>query len=172
MNTRTIMLFPQFENIEVINNIRKKYDPLADLVLPHITLVFPFESEISNEELYLYLDGCLCDMHPFEIELKGFTKQENVYGNYLFLKVVKGIDMIKNIHDALYKNKLKQFDRGYEYVPHMTVGKISSIELLDRAFNDVNKCKDKFITMINKISVEMIGEHEESNIVIEYFLKN
>jgi hypothetical protein len=44
MNTRTIMIFPQFDNIEVINNIRTKYDPLADLVLSHVTLVFPFES--------------------------------------------------------------------------------------------------------------------------------
>lgn len=25
-----------------INNIRKNYDPLADLILPHITLAFPF----------------------------------------------------------------------------------------------------------------------------------
>ncbi|MPQ44814.1 hypothetical protein [Clostridium tarantellae] len=33
------------KNINVITNIRKKYDPLADLVLPHITLVFPFESD-------------------------------------------------------------------------------------------------------------------------------
>lgn len=46
MITRTIMIFPEFENIDVINDIRNKYDPLADLVLPHITLVFPFDSEL------------------------------------------------------------------------------------------------------------------------------
>ena len=51
MNTRTIMIFPEFDNIDVINDIRKKYDPLVDLVLPHITLVFPFDSELTNEEL-------------------------------------------------------------------------------------------------------------------------
>lgn len=48
---RTIMIFPKFNNIEIINNIRSKYDPLSLLVLPHITLVFPFELEISNKEL-------------------------------------------------------------------------------------------------------------------------
>ena len=47
MNMRTIMIFPEFENIDNINDIRKKYDPLADLVLPHITLVFPFDSELT-----------------------------------------------------------------------------------------------------------------------------
>ena len=55
MNTRAIMIFPEFKNINIINDIRKKYDPLANLVLPHITLVFPFDSKLTNEELNLYM---------------------------------------------------------------------------------------------------------------------
>lgn len=170
MNTRTIMIFPEFDNIDVINDIRKKYDPLADLVLPHITLVFPFESELTDEELNLYLKESLSGIHPFKVELGGFSKQEDRYGNYLFLNVVQGMDIIRNIHDMLYKDKLKKFDAGYDYVPHMTVGKVSSMELLDKAFDDVNNCNDKFSTVVKKISVEMIGEHEESIIVIEHKL--
>jgi 2'-5' RNA ligase len=170
MGTRTIMIFPEFENIDIINDIRKKYDPLADLVLPHITLVFPFDSELSNEELKLHLKRSLSGIKPFKVELEGFSKQENKYGNYLFLNVVQGTDVIKNIHDMLYKDKLKQFDAGYDYVPHMTVGKVSSMELLDEAFDDVNKCNNKFSTVIKKVSVEMIGEHEESIIIIEHKL--
>jgi len=49
------MIFPEFENMEIIDNIRKQYDPLADLVRPHITLVFPFESPLSN----MQLENCL-----------------------------------------------------------------------------------------------------------------
>lgn len=170
MNTRTIMIFPEFDNIDVINDIRRKYDPLADLVLPHITLVFPFESELTDEELTLYLKESLSGIHPFKVELGGFSKQEDRYGSYLFLNVVQGMDIIRNIHDMLYKDKLKKFDGGYDYVPHMTVGKVSSMELLDKAFDDVNNCNDKFSTVVKKISVEMIGEHEESIIVIEHKL--
>lgn len=170
MRTRTIMIFPEFENINVINDIRKKYDPLAVLVLPHITLVFPFDSELTDEELNLHLKECLNNVRPFKIELEGFSKQKSKYGNYLFLNVVKGMDVIINIHDRLYKGKLKQYDAGYGYVPHMTVGKVSSMELLDKAFDDVNKCNDKFSTVVKKISVEMIGEHEESIIIIEHEL--
>ena len=51
MSKRTIMIFPDFENMEIIDSIRGKYDPLAKLVRPHITLVFPFENEMSNEEI-------------------------------------------------------------------------------------------------------------------------
>ncbi len=90
----------------------------------------------------------------------------------MFLNVVQGMVVINNIHDRLYNDKLKQFDAGYNYAPHMTVGKVSSMELLDKAFDEVNKYNDKFNTVVNKISVEMIGEHEESIIVIEYELKN
>ncbi len=170
MSARTIMIFPEFENIDVINDIRKKYDPLADLVLPHITLVFPFESELTNDELNLHLKECLRGIKPFKIGLEGFSKQENKYGNYLFLNVVQGMDVIKYIHDKLYEDKLKQFDSGNDYVPHITVGKVSSMELLDKAIDDVNKYNDKFSTVVKKISVEMIGEHEESIIIIEHEL--
>lgn len=170
MRFRTIMIFPEFENIDVINDIRKKYDPLANLVLPHITLVFPFDSELTNEELNLHSKECLSDIQPFKMELEGFSKQINNYGNYLLLNVVQGIDEIKNIHDRLYKGRLKQFDAGYDYVPHMTVGNLSSIDLLNKAFDDVNKCNDIFSTVVKKISVEMIGDNEESIIIIEHEL--
>ena len=51
MSLRTIMIFPEFENMDIIDRIRDKYDPLARLVRPHITLVFPFENEMSNETI-------------------------------------------------------------------------------------------------------------------------
>lgn len=167
MSIRTIMIFPEFENIDIINHIRNKYDPLANLVLPHITLVFPFDSELTNEELKLHLKECLYGIRPFALELEGFSKERNTYGNYLFITVAQGMEEIITIHDRLYTNELKQFDSGRDYVPHMTVGKVSSTDVLDKAFDDANKYNNKFSTTVSKISVEMIGEHEESIIIIE-----
>ena len=60
------MIFPQFDNIDVINSIRNKYDPLAKLVKPNITLVFPFDSEITNEQLEEVLNSCVKEK-SFEI---------------------------------------------------------------------------------------------------------
>lgn len=170
MSMRTIMIFTEFENIDVINDIRRKYDPLADLVLPHITLVFPFDSELTDEELHGHLEKCLNGVAPFWIELEGFSKQQDKYGNFLFLNVVQGMREIKRIHKLLYDNKLKQFDSGCDYIPHMTVGNRSSAGLLDKAFDDVNQCCDKFKTAVKRISVERIGKNGESIIVIEHEL--
>ena len=82
---RTIMIFPQFSNIEIINEIRDRYDPLAKLVRPHITIVFPFESEMTNDELAEKLTRSLKDVGPFELVLHGFSKTDD---NYLFLNIV------------------------------------------------------------------------------------
>lgn len=87
MNLRTIMIFPEFENMEVIDKIREQYDPLAKLVHPHITIVFPFDSDMSNEDLKALLEKRLQSVKPFKLELAGVSKHENRFGNYLFLDV-------------------------------------------------------------------------------------
>lgn len=170
MSMRTIMIFVEFENIDVINAIRKKYDPLADFVPPHITLVFPFDSELTDEELHDHLKRCLKGVHPFRIELEDFSKHPDEYGNFLFLNVIQGTEEIKRIHKMLYEDKLKLFDSDCDYIPHITVGKLPSTELLDEAFNDVSQCSSKFSTIVKKISVERIGTKDESIIAMEFEL--
>lgn len=167
MSLRTIMIFPEFENMEIIDNIRKQYDPLAELVRPHITLVFPFESPMGNEELGRILQERLAGIKPFQLKLGGISKQEDIFGNYLFLNVLQGADEICLMHQVLYENEFQAFDKGLQYVPHMTVGKLATVEELDKAEARVKSLKDVFSTVVRKISVEMIGENEESIIVIE-----
>ena len=167
MSLRTIMIFPEFENMYVIDPIRNRYDPLAKLVRPHITIVFPFESDMSNDELSYVLDMRLASVEPFDIELSGFTKHSGPDGNYIFLNMTRGAKEIKKIHDELYNNEFSLFDKGFEYVPHITVGKLETEAKLEDAFNTVKYKRDVFSCNVNKISVEMIGEHEESIIILE-----
>ena len=161
------MIFPEFDNIDVIDEIRAKYDPLAKLVRPHITIVFPFEMEITNDELSMILENRLRDIKSFEIEMQGFSKCEDRFGNYLFLNVVKGTEIITQLHDLLYSNEFAEFDLGIPYMPHMTVGKLKTVDDLNNAYDSVMGNKTLFKCIITKISVEMIGENEESIIVIE-----
>lgn len=153
--------------MDVIDNIRDKYDPLAKLVRPHITIVFPFNLDLPNEELSKILDDRLQGIEPFTIELQGFSKREDRFGNYLFLDVVKGEVTIRKIHNLLYENEFKSCDLRIGYVPHMTVGKLGSAEELNNAYEDVKNLNCKFISMVKKISVEMIGRNEESVVIME-----
>lgn len=167
MNLRTIMIFPEFSNMEMIDKIRKQYDPLTELVRPHITLVFPFENEMNNEELEQILNKRLQGIKPFELKLSGISKQEDTFGNYLFLEVIQGIEEVNYIHQVLYDNEFKKFDLGLKYIPHMTIGKLPTAELLNEAYNNIKSVNDTFSTIVKKVSVEMIGDNEESIIIIE-----
>lgn len=172
MSTRTIMIFPEFENMEIINEIREKYDPLARLVRPHITLVFPFENQMSANDIADILSVRLKNIKPFEIILKGISKQEDRFGNYLFLDVNEGAEEICAIHKVLYDNEFYEYDLGLGYRPHMTVGKLPTIEALNAAYEELKGLDNTFKSMVNKISVEMIGENDESIVIIEKELKN
>ena len=162
---RTIMIFPYFENIEIINEIRQKYDPLAELVRPHITIVFPFESDITNDELSGILNNRLSEFSPFNIELRGFSKHRDSSGNYLFLDLTKGADVVRKMHDILYANEFKSYDQwGLEYLPHMTVGKFNTEMEMDEAYETIKNIDAVFTTKVSRISVEMIGENGRTSL--------
>lgn len=167
---RTIMIFPQFSNQEIIEGIRKKYDPLYNLVSPHITLVFPFKSNISNVILSQKLDECLKETVSFSLILQGISKHKDIYGNYIFLDVEKGRKEIMKIHNDLYLNI---FGKRYynSFIPHLTIGNLDSEDKMEQAYESVKNMDIRFTTMIEKVSVEMIGNDGESNIIIEKALR-
>ena len=169
MSLRTIMIFPEFKDMDVIDSIRDRFDPLANLVRPHITLVFPFELDMSNEELSVVLDTRLSDIKPFELELHGFSCHSAETGNYLFLDLTKGQDTVSRIHDIFYANEFKECNRTYDgtFIPHMTVGKVETPLILDEAYEEVKDIDTRFSCVVDKISVEMIGPNDESIIIIE-----
>lgn len=167
MSLRTIMIFPKFENMEIIDNIRNQYDPLAKLVRPHITLVYPFESQMSNEELTQVLNIRLAPIKPFKLKLGGISRQDDVFENYLFLNILQGMEEICDIHRILYDNEFKSFNSGLHYLPHITLGKLPTAQLLENAFNNVKFMDNTFCTIVNKISVETIGNNKESIIAAE-----
>jgi len=94
-------------------------------------------------------------------------KKEGIIQLFIYCSKI----IIKIIHYRLYSDQLKPFEPDYDYVPHMTVGRVSSMELLEKAFAEVDKSNYKFRTVVNKITDEMIGEHKELIIIIEHELK-
>lgn len=161
------MIFPEFDNMEVIEQIREQYDPLAKLVRPHITIVFPFDSGMSNDTLKAMLENRLQTVKSFKLEMTGVSKYEDSFGNYLFLKVTCGKRELCDIHNILYKNEFSQYDLGLPYVPHMTIGKLPERQKLDEVYRKLKNMKETFCATVNKVPVEMIGDKEESVIVAE-----
>lgn len=170
MVKRCIMIFPEFSNINIIDSIRDKYDPLAHHVRPHITLVFPFESDISTCELKAHLEDILSRVKPFKVSLQGIIPVRT-FGNHLFLDITKGRDEIINIYKRLYTGILEPFHpewlKTVSYYPHMTVGNLPTEEGYKSAIEDVAGINDVFVSSIEKVSVEIIDENEDSLIEVE-----
>ena len=150
---RDILIFPKFKNINLIQDIRNKYDPLANLIDPHITLSFPFSDNISNEELIAKLTNLLNFFEPFNIIFKGISLSDD---NYIFLNCIHGYQKIIQLHDKIYKQILPtHFKSSIKYIPHITLGQSDNIE-------EFSTFVYEFKTIVDEVSIESIGEHEES----------
>ena len=168
------MIFPHFKNEQLIDDIRKKYDPLAEHVRPHITLVFPFESDIETDKLREHIKAMISDLKPFQLTLSGITPSISV-GNYLFLNIKEGTAQIIEIHNSLYKGILKEFYppwlKNIDFLPHMTVGCISNLNDFKKAVEETKNIDYVFETMVETISVEIIDESEDSIIELNIPLR-
>lgn len=135
MARRAIVIFPELNQFDSIQEFRQLYDPLAALIRPHITLVFPFESAISPEELSGHVSSVTQQIHPFTLCLRGVTGHTN---EYLFLNVKRGNDQVIDLHDQLYTGVLAPYFSVKEtYFPHLTIGRVGNgstwIEALRRS---------------------------------------
>ena len=78
---RTILFFLNNMSIDKIENIRQKHDPLFEVIPPHITIVFPFKSNISSDALKSHILNLSKGVGKIEVE---FANLITNVGNYLF----------------------------------------------------------------------------------------
>ena len=165
---RTVMIFPEFNNINYIDELREKYDSLSDKVRPHITLIFPFESSLDKTKIFEILYNRLHKIKPFEISVQGLS----VMNRWLVLNVTNGANILTEIHTILYANEFLSYKPAWlgNYVPHITVGAFDSSEEAANVYEKERYFNNIFNCVIDKISVEIIGKNEQSIIEIEYLL--
>ena len=171
---RTIMIFPQLKNIDVINSIRDKYDPLAEHVRPHITLVFTFESNLISEDIKEHLTQVLKEVSPFKLTLQQIVKIDNPLGKYLFLSIKEGKEQLVDLNKRLYTGILQAHKPEWlnenTYLPHMTLGCFASTAELETAYKETQVITESFSTIVEKISVEIVDDNEDSIIEAEVSL--
>ena len=155
-NKRDILIMVNFPNVDRIKEIQKKYYDIADKIKPHIAVVFPFDSEISDKELYNKLVKVLSKYKPFKIVCHGVLTPTGE-SDYRFLNIVENKDIIKRISDDIYNNiipeHLEYRDR-YNYDPH--------ISLANKPLDKEIELDDTFEMIVDSFYVERIGDNDES----------
>jgi 2'-5' RNA ligase len=150
---RVIVAFPRFEapdGVERLSELRSRFDPLASLVAPHLTLVFPFEDGIGDRDLADHVEGAVAGARAFPIVLRGVTAHE---GEYLFLNVRRGNDELIGLHDVLYTGPLaRHLARTHTFVPHLTVGRVPTAALA-AALDATAGVTEPFVAVVDAVSV-------------------
>lgn len=167
---RAIVLYPNFTNISIINGIRDLYDPLSSYIAPHITIVFPFDSDITINELKLHLDDVMKGLKKFPVVLKDFTG--DFRDGYLYLNVKIGNDNIIELHDRLYTGILSPFlIRKMTYCPHLTAGVLNEQIDFDNAIDKLSNNHEKFVATVDRLYVINIDNTETCRIELTYTLE-
>lgn len=167
---RAIVLYPNFTNISIINGIRDKYDPLSSYIAPHITIVFPFDSDIHLEDLKLHLNNAMKGLKKFPVVLNEITG--DFRDGYLFLNVKKGNDNIIELHDRLYTGILSPYlIKKMTYGPHLTVGVLSEQIDFDNAIDQLSNNHEKFAAIIDRLYVINIDNTASCKIELTYNLE-
>ena len=174
MKNRCIMIFPDFDNMQVIDGLRNRYDRMVHRVRPHITLVFPFVSDIEDDVLHRHLAQALSGIRSFPLTLQGIRKLESPGGCYLFIGVQNGSDEVKKLHTALYDGILQPFLPEWKgeggFIPHMTIGQFEDHDQMCRAYEEIASIVEVFHTVVTKITVESTDENERSVVELEFYL--
>lgn len=108
-----------------VEDLRRRFDPLASSVPAHVTLVHPFQTRVELAEVIDHVDRVASTSRPFRLVCQGVTGHDD---EYLFLNIKRGNDAIIGLRDALYTDLLagKRTD-SVTFLPHVTVGRVRSL---------------------------------------------
>jgi 2'-5' RNA ligase len=168
--TRAIVIFPTFADPAPVDRLRRVYDPLADFIAPHITLVFPFTSAITTEALGAHMRRATRDLAPFEVMLREVTGHME---EYLFLNVKRGADQLVALHDQLYSGILTRYlAPDHTFTPHLTIGRLPAAERFALALIDARRMTAQFTARVEEIVAYHIGQEGSRAIDCQVFLGN
>lgn len=169
MLKRSILLFPEFTD-PIIHEIRSQHDPLATKIGPHLTLVFPFESLLSNQDVISHMKQTLAETAPFEVVFSGVTGDWP--SGYVFLNVKQGNDFLFALHDKLYQGILRDYLwREVHYLPHVTLAQTGDYQVFQEILEKTKNWHQSYKVKVKTILLESIDEEEQSLIEYRYQLK-
>jgi len=119
-STYAIVIFLPAHLDELIYPLRQKFDPLYNKVPGHITIVFPFETSLTLNELTPVIKLELQNIEPIEIELESigdfYPAAPTIYWN---IKTCQPLQI-------LYHNLYSRLDLPLpfkQFTPHVTIAR-------------------------------------------------
>lgn len=113
-----IVIFLPTELNDIIKPIREKYDPSYNEIDPHVTLVFPFETNKPLNEVVSIIQREIDKLSVFDINL---STVEDFYPEFpIIYWLVEQSEELKKLYFEI-TNSLELTIPHEKYVPHVTV---------------------------------------------------
>jgi len=111
---------------EMVESIRRELHPDHANVPAHISILPPRPLKGSEEEARSFLENACRLVAPFEVamgEVESFMPTTPT----VFIRVARAAYKMRELHDLLNTGIL-EFDEPLPYMPHLTIGKLHSLE--------------------------------------------
>jgi len=129
-----VVAFPKLECADLVESVRRRFDPLVGLLAPHVTVVFPFASDGAEQSLERHVAGVVADVSPFDIVVEPPIQGDD---HYLLMELSRGAERFVDMHDRLYSGFLAEHrSTVHQYRPHVTVGHLSPSENIGAALGE------------------------------------
>lgn len=118
-----VVHYPNIDSTK-IETLRQKYDPTANYIKAHLTLVFPVKTDsVNKDDLVSHVKDIVTGQAAFKMKLAGFEKS---WDNWLFLGVEDGKDKVVSLHDELYSGILEpHWRKDLPFSPHLSLGQFN-----------------------------------------------
>lgn len=162
--TRSVLIFPHFEDSTAVDQVRSRFDPACSKIQPHITLVFPFSSAFNAQQIRDAVVSCTEGIHPFHLTLRDVVVKDS----FLFMLPCEGRTSVANLfralHSGLFAPYLPPVLEQEEFMPHMTIGTCTAENAQER-LAAARASLGEYTAFIDTVSVEIIGD--DSRAIIE-----
>ncbi|MEQ1516825.1 MAG: 2'-5' RNA ligase family protein [Usitatibacteraceae bacterium] len=120
---RAIVWFPPLAADDEIETFRALHDPLALRIRAHVTLVFPFPTNLTSTQLASHVKRIIGNWPHLPVS---FRDIDSIQDEFTILMVRNKAEAVIALHDKLYSGVLKpQLRAEMEYRPHITLGRVT-----------------------------------------------
>jgi len=131
--------FPSFRGIGQIEAFRRQHDPMATHIRAHLSLVFPFGTNLTLLQLETHVRRVASAWPPIPVTFRAIRLHAN---EFVFLMASRGAASIVALHDKLYTRSLRSHLRPeFAYEPHITLARQRDPARLEAAYDEA---KDAF----------------------------
>jgi len=147
-----IVWFPAFEGIARVEAFRARHDPTAAKTRAHLTLVFPFATNLTRLQLETHVRRVASKWPPIPASFRAIRMHAN---EFVFLMASRGAASMTALHDALYTRSLRPHLRPeFAFEPHVTLAWQTDPALLERAYAEAQDAfGDEFTDVMREVEL-------------------